>query len=213
VSRATATVAALLLLATSCRQPKTDGIAVDSLRFADGMVVPSGLLSPRASLDSFLVRWWSSHLAAAGEGRLGTSGPAEPETYRFLWLRSFHHPVVIRLSHMRRGGFIVSTELNGAGGYAPGRRLRRDSMGLSDAVWTSFQALIAREAFWTRPATDTAHQGLDGAEWIIEATRKGRYTIVARWAPATSESAAFMRRLGLELLRLGRVSVPAADVY
>jgi hypothetical protein len=145
--------------------------------------------------------------------RLGTSGPAEPETYRFLWLRSFHHPVVIRLSHMRRGGFIVSTELDGAGGYAPGRQLRRDSVRLSDDTWTSFQALIAREAFWTRLTTDTAHQGLDGADWIIEATRGGRYIIVERWAPATNESAAFMRRLGLEFLRLGRVSVPAADVY
>ena len=36
--------------------------------------------------------------------------------------------------------------------------------------------------FWEIPTIEK-HMGLDGAQWVLEGLRKGRYHIVDRWCP------------------------------
>ena len=46
-------------------------------------------------LDAFRQEWYSKHLNAMGEPRL----PDVPnEAYRFLWLRTFEDPIMVRLT-------------------------------------------------------------------------------------------------------------------
>src|SRR4051794_34102142 len=46
------------------------------------------------------VEWYSSKLAALHEGSLWEVSQGQPsiEVYRFLWLRTFHHPVTVRIN-------------------------------------------------------------------------------------------------------------------
>lgn len=209
---------AFLILATSsigCRAPaESRGIAIDSLAYRDANLVPSGILSSRPSLDSFVVAWYSQQLSALREGRIIT-GTVDtlPEAYRFVWLRSFHHPVAIRVYSSKTGAVAVTSEGAGAGGYAPGSVTRRDSAVLSKQEWLALRDLIERERFWDRPAVDTSHLGLDGAEWVVEGRRDRRYTLVSRWSPKNTDATAFMHTLGIAFLRIGHVVVPPAEVY
>ena len=209
---------ALLILpafSVACRVPsESRGIAIDSLNYRDANVVPSGILSARPSLDSFVVAWYSQQLSALREGRMAVGIPhGTQEAYRFLWLRSFHHPVAIRVYSSQTGAVAVTSEAAGAGGYAPGSVTRRDSVVLSDREWHALTVLIEREKFWDRPAVDTSRAGLDGAEWVVEGRWDTRYTLVSRWSPRDTDSTAFMRTLGLAFLRVGHVVVPPAEVY
>jgi hypothetical protein len=76
------------------------------------------VLSQNPSSVRFLNGWYSRHLEAMNERPLSAL-ENEDESYRFLWLRTFHKPVAI---HVWRAGelhFIVVKRLNGHGGYDP----------------------------------------------------------------------------------------------
>jgi hypothetical protein len=42
------------------------------------------------------------------------------ETFRFLYLPSFRHPIVVRIQRSKEGLFLVLKKLNGRGGSNPG---------------------------------------------------------------------------------------------
>ena len=205
---------ALLLNAAACgSSAESKGVPVDTLRFESGMLLPSGMLSVRPPLDSFEVSWFSGQLAALHEPRLNAAMPAKAESYRFLWLRSFHQPVVIRIYSTATGGRVVAAVTNGAGGYAPGALIRRDSVELTPNAWSAFRAAIDTASFWTLPAEDSGRVGADGAEWVFEGRHGPRYAVFVRWSPDTSKSLRLVRRLGLAFLRLGRVRVDSTNIY
>ena len=43
------------------------------------------------------------------------------ESYRFLWLRTFHKPIAVRVWSADSRYYLVVKELSGQGGYEPGR--------------------------------------------------------------------------------------------
>ena len=59
---------------------------------------PVGVFQDDASNAEFRARWYAKHLRAMGEESL-LSAAANKEFlgYRFLWLRTFHHPVSMKL--------------------------------------------------------------------------------------------------------------------
>ena len=214
LSRVVAGVILVIIWTGGCmHHSEAEGVAADSLRYHEGMVIPSGILSPRPPLDSFLVGWYSRQLTALRETRLPVSCAASDEVYRFLWLRSFHHPVAIRVYSLSTGRSVVTSEADGAGGYEPGSLVRRDSATLSARDWHGLVEAIDEAELWSRPATDSTVSGLDGAEWIIEGCRHGRYQLVQRWSPKDTGASAFMRTLGVSLLRLGHLDIPTSELY
>jgi hypothetical protein len=68
------------------------------------------------AIDDFRREWYTEHLAAMSEPAL-MAGPGE--TYRFLWLRSFHHPIAIRLSCTNGTCQLAAVRTGGKGGYEP----------------------------------------------------------------------------------------------
>jgi hypothetical protein len=128
-------------------------------------------------------------------------------------LRSFHHPVAIRVYSSNTNRDIVTSEADGAGGYEPGRLIRRDSATLSAEDWRGFLETIEETQYWARPVTDPTVSGLDGAEWIMEGCRHGRDQLVQRWTPRDTGATAFMHRLGVALLRLGHLAIPLTELY
>jgi hypothetical protein len=93
------------------------------------------------------------------------------------------------------------------------RVTRADSAALTERGWDSVATLIRDERVWQRSTVDTSRLGLDGARWIVEGVRRNRYMIVDRFSPADTGSSAFMRRIGLTFLRIGKVVVGADNVY
>src|SRR5688572_21186821 len=72
------------------------------------------------ALDTFVNTWYSKMLFALKEPILNNYN-GDKEIYRFTWLRTFHHPVSIRLEKQNNVVKLFTKVCNGAGGYEPGQ--------------------------------------------------------------------------------------------
>ena len=154
--------------------------------------------------------WYSRHLEAMNELPLGTI-ENEAESYRFLWLRTFHKPVVIHVWRTGDRHFMVVKRLNGRGGYDPGTFDLYWARSLSENDWHAFMMQLEHSQFWLMPAPDPGMISMDGAQWIMEGYREGRYHVVDRQSPEPSAYA----DAGLFLLRQSGLlaEIPANEVY
>lgn len=167
---------------------------------------PAGALDPgSAHSDTARNAWYSGQLRAMDEPALG---PTQNPVYRFTWLRSFHHPVAIRINAEMGRFRLTAVELDGAGGYKPGKVLRRREIDLSPTQFQELDTLVRSSGFWELPAHEESN-GLDGSEWIIEAVSGGRYHVVTRWTPASGA----VHRIGEHMLLLSGWSFPSREMY
>lgn len=158
-------------------------------RYEDSVTTPeywkAGTFDPES--DEFVRQWYSRQLCAMGELPLGrpTTGHVR---VRFLWLRSFHAGIAVRIEHSLDMSRLLATELDGAGGYEPGGIARQVGTELSSKQWDVLQRELAQASFWQLPSPDPHIGGSDGAEWIVEIAEHNRYRVVNRWAGAEIES-------------------------
>jgi hypothetical protein len=137
------------------------------------------------------------------------AGKTGPDALRFLWLRTFHAPVAVRIvaySDSKRRTKADSlrlhaVELSGAGGYEPGEVQRRLDSALGYDVWDTLAKLLANAEFWDAPSAVQSF-GDDGAEWIFEVRIGDRYHVVSRWAPHEDGRHAQFWTLGQYLIAL-----------
>lgn len=171
---------------------------------------PRGAFSTNERGDGFLADWYSQHLRAMKEEPFYYPDDGEAESYRFLWLRAFHHPVSVRVWSACGGRFVTLKEMSGAGGYEPGRLLVNRTRQLSQDEWDEFTRLLERTCYWELPTSD-GRLGYDGARWILEGVRAGRYHVVDRWTPQGGS----YREACLYALKLSGLSFGASgeDVY
>jgi hypothetical protein len=184
------------------------GRAVEIQVMGHLLYFPPGVFSTNESHDQFRADWYSKHLEAMKEESFYFSGNSEMEGYRFLWLRSFHHPVAVRIWNSGGEQFITVKEMNGAGGYGPGKLILNQTRKLAKAEWDEFTRLLERTCYWELP-TEDERLGRDGARWILEGVRGGRYHIVDRWGP---ESGSY-REACLYALKLSGLRADGEDIY
>jgi hypothetical protein len=167
---------------------------------------PPGSLDPVSTRsDSFQNHWYSKHLEAMAEPVLEAS--ASSRTYRFTWLRTFHHPVAVRITSAGEHCTLFATELNGAGGYDPGKILRKKTVALTPKQCEKIEALINSNGYWSLPPhEDTA--GLDGSEWIVEGATT-QYRVVSRWTPESGP----IRSIGEHFLGLTGWRYKSDEMY
>lgn len=133
--------------------------------------------------DDFINDWYGKHLKAMGEKSLLDVSNEKTEVYRFLWLRSFHHPIFVRIERNQNKIKLFTKELNGAGGYEPREVLRNFSRDLTEAEWCNFLKSLRKLNFWKLPTNRRDMTGLDGAQWLLEGVKNERYHVVDRWTP------------------------------
>lgn len=174
-------------------------------RAADDFYFPAQSFVDESSPDDAFEReWFSEQLRAMGEPSLSCGTPGR--VYRFTWLRSFHHPLAVRVTDFGDRGRLDAVELDGSGGDEPGTPLRRKSYVLGRKSMAKLREAMAPA--WELAATEDSN-GRDGAQWIIELTDKGRHHAVARWSPEQGP----VRDLGLHLLVLAGWKFPSYDTY
>ena len=125
----------------------------------------------------------SKHLEAMDEPSLWKQRKDGRHTYRFLWLRSFHKPICIRLTINRDGGAILfAKRTSGQGGYEPGVLVDYKTKALKVDRVKQFLEKIESIDFWALPSWDKEALGIiDGASWILEGAKDGKYHVVERW--------------------------------
>jgi len=171
---------------------------------------------PKSSLDSrgdgFKAEWYSTQLKALNEPSLfALTKVADAESYRFLWLRTFQHPVAIRLDHQMDGTWMLTTkEGGGAGGYKPGQVVTDTFRKLTAQEIQAFLTKVQGDHFWNAPNPVNDQAGTDGSQWIIEGVKAGKYHVVDRWIPKKGPA----RDLGMFLaFDLAKLSIPNSEIY
>ncbi len=155
-------------------------------------------MSPKHSVAG----WYGKHLKAMSEKSLLDISDENTKVYRFLWLRTFHHPIFVRIERNRNEVKLFTNELDGAGGYEPGKVLRTNSRNLTEEEWCGLLRLFDKANYWKLPSNNE-DLGNDGAQWILEAVEDNRYHIVERWSPQEGE----YREACIYLLKLSGIDV------
>lgn len=155
-------------------------------------------------------------LQALGEGRLCALPPDVTEAYRFLWLRSFHHPVAITVEYGPTVRRIRARETNGYDG-APGKLIYDQTRPLDQQEWQQVAALVKKARLWQPPRPRFTSRGgsiTDGAQWIVEGVREGNSSALVVTSPTPDGPNAAIRELCLRLLTLAeRLPADGSSIY
>jgi hypothetical protein len=135
------------------------------------------------------------------------------QAFRWVWLRSFHPPVVVRVQKQGSEASIVVKMLDKPYGAGPdGLRVSKLAINehrrLNANEWDSLVEL-RRAGFWAQPSTEPEVLGVDGADWIMDGVAWGERHSVARWSPQRGP----FRDLCMAMLKLSGITVRPEDVY
>ncbi len=171
---------------------------------------PKGVFSVGKADGDFTGRWYAQQLRALKEPSLSDASVSSESVYRFTWLRSFHHPIAVRITvHADGTGTLTTKMADGAGGYKPGNLITNATRTLGAREVQHVLDIVDRMGFWRMPPEQET-SGLDGAQWIFEGSSRRAYHVIDRWSP--TEGA--LRELGLYLaLTLGKLDVDAKTIY
>jgi hypothetical protein len=173
---------------------------------SDTAYFPLGAFSERPQSDRFVSEWYSKHLSAMGEPSLQCA--SRYPVYRFLWLRSFHHPIAVRVEKREDDMHLFAVELDGAGGYEPGAESRRVDRVLYIREAKAFTEAIATARVLNAPDKPEM-RGFDGAKWVVEAREGERYQIHNVWTPENGR----IHELGSAFIALTGWSIPKDELY
>lgn len=105
--------------------------------------------------------------------------PPNSTVYRFTWLRSFHHPIAIRIEKLENEIMLYWKVGKGAGGYEPKGLKKSGKKKLSLQEWIEFERLIKESNFDILP-NEKYIPMTDGATWTLERKKtesfKAHYT-------------------------------------
>jgi hypothetical protein len=133
------------------------------------------------------------------------------ESYRFLWIRTFHKPISIRIWKSGTQFFLTVKELDGKGGYDIGELKFKTTRPVSEDEWDTFISLLNQASFWTLPTLEKSPSIYDGARWVLEGYKKKQYHIVDRHSP--DENA--YRGVCMYLLKMSGLKIDASrhEIY
>jgi len=136
------------------------------------------------------------------------------EAYRFLWLRTFHNPVAVRMEVQPDGSSILTIKV--ADGHAGFPRtittlIQSTTRSLSRQQTEKFRKKAQTQGFWnaaTHKKGGPAATDCDG--WILEGIEKRNYHVVVRAiAHRWPDTDRMVQSLGLMLaIELGQMDIP-----
>lgn len=174
------------------------GQKVEILKPIEGGYFPEKAFYQDERRNKFVSDWYVRHLGQMREPSLLVSDSDRNTSYRFLWLRSFHPTVVVRLWRNGEKRMLSVKELSREYQNQPSYLVVDQTLALTDKDWATFVKLIEESCFWTVPTTSNGPTAMDGAWWVLEGTEQGYYHIATRQSPDSGS----YRELALYMLKL-----------
>jgi hypothetical protein len=115
----------------------------------------------------------------------------DKEIYRFTWLRTFHHPVSVRLEKQRDIIKLFAKVCDGAGGYEPKQIIFDTTITVTANEYNLLTKKVTDIGFRNLPTEKRDGNGMDGSEWIIEVVKDNKYHMVTRWTPSIERQGNF----------------------
>lgn len=133
----------------------------------------------------------------------------QPNTtiYRFTWLRSFHHPIAIRIEKIENQIMLYWKIGKGAGGYEPKGLKKSRKKKLNSREWVEFERFIKESDFDSLP-NEKYILMTDGATWTLERKKFESFK-----AHNTNWPGQEIKEACLYLLNLTNIKVKDADKY
>ena len=105
----------------------------------------------------------------------------EGEFIRFVWLRAFENPVVIRVNKFNDTIYASIKELAIKSTESKATRIMKDTViTLGKSKWNELVTPINQSGFWNASYSDTSF-GKDGATWFLECRLNNQYKVIQRW--------------------------------
>jgi len=170
---------------------------------------------PSGAVGKSATDWYSQQLRAMQAPSLLelSTRHSKAEAYRFTWLRSFHHPTAVRLEILPDGTANVTSKMgSGKAGYEPGKIIVNRIVRVTQVQVQTLIGALSRLDFWNLPTmTDNGLVHVDGAQWLLEGVKDGRYHVVDRWSPDNRDP---LREFELTLVtRIARIQIPKKEIY
>lgn len=156
------------------------------------------------TIDSFSNIGYSVMLYALKEPIL-CEYQGDKEIYRFTWLRTFHHPVSVKLEKQNDIIRLFVKICNGASGYDIGKLIFDTTINVTQSEYKLLTQKVSEINFWNLPTEELDLIGNDGSEWIIEVVKDNKYHVVTKWSPKGDLKQDF-RTVGEYLISLSRIS-------
>jgi hypothetical protein len=171
-------------------------------------IFPPGSLGPDDDWDRFRSDQLSGCLRSFKEASIWQASRRHVPgaVYRFMWLRSFHPAISVRLDIAADGAGILTTKVsNGCCDCAPPPadtkqtpfRVKTTVRKISAPQLRRFLSCVDAVHFWALPSRKGFWPGPDGADWIIEASKDGRYQLIDAWSPPAGDPASTLGRFML----------------
>lgn len=182
---------------------------------------PPVALSDVAKASELKKEWYSKCLQVLKEPSLWEFSKTQAiQSYRFLWIRSFNRPISVRLDVNKDGTGLVTTKIASGQAWCDPGHLTDKRLKLTGEETDWFLDRIDELTFWNLPVLEPKEIGpdgkeirtvnLDGAEWVFEGVKDGRYHLTDRWSPKNGAG----RSLGLMMLfDFARLKLPDKEVY
>jgi hypothetical protein len=139
----------------------------------------------QSALDTASAKWYSYALHLMQEKPI-FNDKSKNETYRFLWLRTFHHPVAIRITKSFSNYTIYWKLLNGLGGYGLGKLSIQKEKKITRQNWDGFMLKLKQLNFWELKKGANDVMGNDGSNWVLEGKTPQKYHVIGAWTPKGS---------------------------
>ena len=126
---------------------------------------PVGVFAVGKGDGEFTAGWYAEQLRALKEPSLLMDASAHKETvYHFTWLRTFNHPIAVRIViHANGTGTLTSKMADGAGGYKPGKLITNTTRDIGASEVQHLLASIDAMGFWRMPAEFPFRAYTDGS--------------------------------------------------
>jgi hypothetical protein len=140
----------------------------------------------KRSADQFTNKWYSKILFNLKEPIL-SSYSGESEAIRFIWLRTFNEPIVVRLNNAPEGIIANLKALKGHSGFKTGN-IKLDTAWILDKTeWTKAIQKLNDNNFWAA-SSESESTGKDGVDWVLEVRTKEKYHFINRWDDGNMQS-------------------------
>ncbi|CAN5878449.1 hypothetical protein BH11VER1_BH11VER1_20510 [soil metagenome] len=189
-------------------------------------------LEGRAYFKTGSESFYTKYLAAMKEPSLYERGPARPEfEFRFLWLRSFHDPIAIRIWRTAKGYMMRAVRITQHKDYSLGTTTVNSTRKLSSDESRVLDQLLDVPSLLT-PLNETellsGASGRDGAQWIFETFADKKYQMIEFWCLKDFGANRYeamgldrskirdtqrLLKIALHLLELGKIKIPDNEIY